>query len=411
MLQRVERHIIKKHNANFQAIDALSFNSKNLYNYTNYILRQNFIHGKKLPKENELVAKFRQRKNKDYYSLCGNVNQQCIKQLYKNRKSFFALTKDYKKNPNKYLGKPKMPKYKAKNGRNILIFTYMDSRVKEGYLYFNKFSNIEPIKTKVTNEQYKQTRIIPQANCYIVEITYEIEGEDCGLDKANYLSIDLGIDNLATCYDSHANTSFIVNGKIIKSINQYYNKKNAKLMSYIGDKGTSNRINTLTLKRNNKINNYLHHASKTIINYCITHNIGTIVIGHNKNRKQEADIGKVNNQKFVQIPFNKLIQQIQYKTENIGINCIITEESYTSKTDHLVLEDMCHHDTYLGKRIKRGLFRSSTNKVLNADLNGAIGILRKVIDESSFEKIVDRGFVINPVRVNPIVLLRTGVIR
>ena len=181
-------------------------------------------------------------------------------------------------------------------------------------------------------------------------------------------------------------------------------------MSYIGDKGISNRIKSLTIKRNNKINDYLHHASKTIINYCIVYNIGTIVIGHNKNRKQEVDIGKINNQKFVQIPFNKLIQQIQYKAENIGIECIVAEESYTSKTDHLVLEEMCHHDTYLGKRIKRGLFRSSTNKVLNADLNGAIGILRKVIDESSFEKIVDRGFVINPVRVNPIVLLRTGVI-
>ncbi len=173
-------------------------------------------------------------------------------------------------------------------------------------------------------------------------------------------------------------------------------------MSYTGNKGISNRLNSLIFKRNNKINNYLHNSSKFIIDYCIKNNIGTIIIGHNKNWKQNSNIGKINNQKFVNIPFNTFIQQLQYKSENVGITCIITEESYTSKVDHSVKESMYHHEVYLGKRIKRGLFKISNSKVINADLNGAIGILRKVVDESYFSKIINRGFVINPVKVNPL---------
>ena len=174
-------------------------------------------------------------------------------------------------------------------------------------------------------------------------------------------------------------------------------------MSYVGNKGTSNRLKQLDLKRFNKINDYIHKSSRCIINYCISHNIGTIVVGHNKNWKQEVNTGRVNNQKFISIPYNKFIQQLQYKGENIGIQIIVTEESYTSKIDHLVLEPMQKQDEYMGKRIHRGLFKSSTGKIINADLNGAVGILRKVIDESQFIEIINRGFVTNPVKVNPLI--------
>jgi len=401
-MQRVERHLITKSNCNFSACDSICFKSKNLYNYCNYILRQSFIHTNKLPTEYDLVKKLRARNNSVYFDLFGNVNQQCIKLLYKNWKSFFAVVKDYSKNKSKYLGRPKLPKYKDKNGRNIAIFTYVDCRVKDGFLHFNKKSNLLPIRTVVENEKLCQVRIIPQTNCYAVEIVYEYEAIDICLNKSNYLSIDLGINNFATCYDSHANKAFIINGKIIKSMNQYYNKRKAELMSFVGNKGTSNRLKQLEMKRKNKINDYMHKSSKGLIVYCITNDIGTIVIGHNKNWKQAVNTGKANNQKFVQIPFNNFIQKLQYKCENFGITCIITEESYTSKIDHSVLEEMKHQERYLGKRIQRGLFKQSSNKVLNADLNGALGILRKVINESDFSQIVDRGFVINPVRVNPL---------
>ena len=404
ILQRVERHVVKKNDQNYEAIDHLCLMSKNLYNYANYLLRQAFFNNKVLPKEFDVVKEFHDTHNYDYYNMCGNTNQQCIKLLYKNWKSFFKATKEYNKDPSKFLGKPKIPKYKdKKKGRNVVIFTYSDSRIKDGYLYVNSKSGIGRIKTNVVKEQYKQTRIVPQCGCYIIEVIYEIQQETLELNTKNYLSIDLGVNNLATCYDSHDNISFIINGRIVKSINQYYNKKKAVLMSYVGDRGTSNRLQKLSVDRNNKINNYMHNASRMIIDYCVYHNIGTIVIGHNDGWKQEVKTGKKNNQNFVSIPFNKLISQIQYKAENVGITCIVVEESYTSKVDHLALEEMCHHDKYIGKRNKRGLFKSSAGKALNADLNGAVGILRKVIDESHFHEIVNRGFVTNPIRVNPLI--------
>lgn len=399
-LQRVERHVVNKNDINFPYIDELCLYSKNLYNYTNYILRQSFIHTGKIPNERELNHKFCLRNNELFYKLFGNANQQSIKFVYSNWKSFFKSIKDWYKNKEKYLGRPKMPKYKDKNGRNIVVFSYVHAKIKDGYLQLPKRSNISKIRTNIKNEQLKQVRLIQNSNCYIIEIVYETEQTDLRLNKENYLSIDLGIDNFATCYSSHDNKSFIVNGKIIKSINQYYNKKRALLMSYVSDKFTSNRLNNLEQKRNNKINDFLHKASKTIINYCIKYNIGTVIVGHNKKWKQETNMGKRNNQNFVSIPYNKFIQQIQYKCDNFGITCIVIEESYTSKIDHLVMEEMHKQENCLGKRVKRGLFKSSKGKLINADLNGAIGILRKVISKSEFEKIADRGFVINPVKIN-----------
>lgn len=242
-------------------------------------------------------------------------------------------------------------------------------------------------------------RIIPQCSCHIIEVVYEKECiKTSGLKPDSYLSIDLGLNNLVTSYDSLNHKSFIVNGKTLKSINQYFNKKRAYLMSFIGSRGISNRIGKLTLKRNCKVNDYLHKTSRFIVDYCVDNHIETIVIGNNKDWKQNCNMGKRNNQNFVSIPFEKLISQIRYKAEEVGVKVVITEEGYTSKIDHYAGEEMRHHDTYMGKRIKRGLFRSSTGKVLNADLNGAIGILRKVVGES-FQQVVNRGEVVTPSRI------------
>ena len=398
LVERVERHIITRNDVNYKAIDDICFRSKNLYNYANYALRQSFIHTGKLPNEFDLVKKFRERENEVYYKLFGNVNQQCIRLLYKNWKSFFRAIKDWSKNKAKYLGKPKLPKYKDKNGRNIAIFTIVDCRIKNGFIHFNSKASLKPIRTLVDNLQ--QVRIVPQSSCYVVEVTYKYETSDFNLNKNNFLSIDPGVGNFATCYNSHDNKSFIINGKIVKSMNQFYNKKKANLMSYAGNKCTSNRLKQLTLKRNNKINDFMHKASKFIIVYCIEHDIGSIVIGHNKGWKQETHCGKRNNQNFVSIPYNKFFNMLKYKAENFGIQFILTEESYSSKVDHSALEPMKHSENYLGKRVKRGLFKRADDKVINADLNGAVGILRKVIDESLFKEIVNRGFVVNPVKIN-----------
>lgn len=389
-MQRVERHIIIGN----KFLDRLCFLSKNLYNYANYMIRQEFTKSGKLLSEYGLTALLAKEKQMDYTSLPAKTSQQVVALLFKNWKSFFKLCKC----KDKLNGKPKPPKYKHKTkGRNIVVFTYQQCKLKDGYIHFPKKVNIQPLRTKVTN--LRQVRIIPQCSCHIIEVVYEKESiETTGLEPNSYLSIDLGLNNLATSYDSLYHKSFIINGRILKSINQYFNKRKAKLMSFIGGKGTSRRIGKLTLKRNCKVNDYMHKTSRFIVNYCIDNHIDTIVIGNNKDWKQQINMGKRNNQNFVSIPFEKLISQIQYKSEEVGIKVVITEESYTSKIDHYAGEEMCQHETYLGKRIQRGLFRSSTGKILNADLNGAIGILRKVVGES-ISQVVNRGGVETPTRL------------
>ena len=193
----------------------------------------------------------------------------------------------------------------------------------------------------------------------------------------------------------------LINGKIVKSINQYYNKKKAKLMHFIGGKGTSRRLEKLTFKRNNKVTDYIHKTSRFIIDYCIENRIKNIVIGYNDGWKQDVNIGKVNNQKFVSIPFLKLIQQVKYKAELVGVNIQTVEESHTSKCDSFALEEVKHHNKYLGRRKKRGLFQSSIKNLVNADVNGAINILRKVIGNSFIDNRY-RLSAAQPLTVNPL---------
>lgn len=394
-MNRVERHTVK----NSQEIDNLCYLSKNLYNYATYCMRQYFIHTGNMLSEYELTGKLAKRDQVDYRALPAQTSQQIIKLLFKNWKSFFKANKDYKRNPKKYKGRPNLPKYKDKvKGRNVVLFTGQQCRLKGGFVHFPK-GIVEPIRTKVDN--VVQVRLVPQATCYIIEVVYKKEVQVYeNLKKENMLGIDLGVNNLATCMNNVGKRPFIINGKPVKSIKQYSNKLNAKFMSYVNNKGTSKNIKRVLLRRNNKIQDYMHKASRTIVDYCIKHDIGTIVIGLNSGWKQELQIGKVNNQNFVSIPFKMLIEQIQYKAEEVGINVVITEESYTSKIDHFAFETMKHHDKYLGKRVKRGCFQSSTHKLLNADVNGAIGIMRKVAGDSVVKQIASRGHALCPFKIS-----------
>ncbi len=400
----VERHIVIKNSDNFKIIDELSFKSKNLYNYCNFILRQRFFENQKLEKdkrlyvdEYDLTTQLAKEKQPDYCSLPSQTSQQIIKLLFKNWKSFYKLCKTKDLN-----GRPRPPKYKDKlKGRNIIVFTNQQCKLKDGFIKFpKKKCSINSIQTKVSN--FQQVRIIPQCGCYVIEVVYNKEKEERNdLNEKLYLGIDLGINNLATLIiNSGDKNPVLINGRTLKSINQFYNKKKSVLMNYVGNKGTSNRLKKLELKRRNKINDYIHKTSRFIIKYCIENKIKNIVIGNNKEWKQNIDIGKVNNQKFVYIPYAKLIQQIQYKSELVGVNIIINEESYTSKIDHLVLEKLEKQEVYLGKRVHRGLFQSSIGKLINADVNGSIGILRKVIGDDFIKNLIDRGFAENPIRID-----------
>lgn len=258
---------------------------------------------------------------------------------------------------------------------------------------------MQPLKTYIEHaEKIKQVRVIPQATCFVVEVVYDQDAVDLGLCKDRFLSIDLGIDNLATCV-GNVGKPFIANGKSVKSFNQWFNKTRAVLQSYVGDKGMSKRIQNLLHYRNCWMEAKMHKTSRFIVDYCLENNIGRIVIGKNDGWKQQVNLGKRVNQKFLHIPHSRLIDKISYKARLAGIEVKTTEESYTNKSDHLAGEEMRKQELYLGKRVKRGLFQSSTKVMLNADVNGCLGIARKVLGDSIIKLITHSGVGLTPYRV------------
>jgi len=412
-MQLVERHNINSNHSYYKELDKLCFLSKNLYNKANYIVRQEFIESSK-EKELGLVdqanylnyydiqKQLQNNKDIDYKQLPAKISQQILMLLDKNWKSFFKSIKDYKINPHKYDGRPSLPKYKDKTkGRNLLIYTIQAISRKN----YNKTkliglsgTNIK-FKPKIDINNIKQVRIIPKNKEYIIEVVYEKNINDLNLDKNNIAGIDIGINNLCTITSNQNNVRpLLINGRPLKSINQYYNKKNAKLQSFVGDK-TSNKLIRLANKKNKKINNYLHNTSRFIINHLINNNIGMIVIGKNSQWKTKCNIGKRNNQNFVNIPHARLINMIEYKAKLVGINIIVTEESYTSKCSFIDNEVLKHHDNYLGKRKFRGLYISNKGIILNADCNGSGNIIRKVFPNAFANGI--EGVIVHPIRITP----------
>jgi len=402
-MKLVERHIINKSDKRWKTLDDICFLSKNLYNSALYFIRKRYEETGKLIRYNDLEKEFKITNQKDYRSLPNNTSQQILMLIDKNLSSYFKLLSKYKKDKKSLSGCPKLPHYKDKiKGRNIVIFTINQFNLKNGLIYFPKMTNINYLKTKV--DKIKQVRIIPQSSCYVIEVVYEKHEKEKTIND-NYLSIDLGLNNLMTCYDTKNNSSFIINGRPLKSINQYYNKKKSDIQSKLiknHNKYTSNRLNNLTLKRNNKINDYLHKSSRFIVNYCVENDISNIVVGYNKEWKQEINIGKRNNQNFVQIPYRLSFYMLNYKSLLEGITLKEHEESYTSKCSALDLEPVMKHDNYIGKRVKRGLFISSIGIKINADLNGTLNILRKASPDKEilFQTLRCRGQAIWPSKIN-----------
>ena len=407
MIQRVERHIIKPNNKSFDSIKELCHKSKNLYNYANYIIRQDFIANKIIPREYDLTTKLAKEKQIDYISLPAQTSQQVIKLLYKNYKSFFKALKSYQKDKGNFTSRPKLPKYKDKNGVNIVVFTSQQAKIKQSKslnkIHFPKSTNLKPIITKIDiqTSRVKQVRFIPKSTCFIVEVVYECLAKAFDLIKNSFLSIDLGLNNFVTSIDNQSKQPFIINGRGIKSVNQFFNKLRAKytqMLKLSNDKFHSKKLANIALKRDCKINDFMHKSSNFIIKHCLKHKIANIVIGKNKEWKQEINLGKKMNQSFVSIPYNSFIEKMAYKCENYGIKLHLTEESHTSKCDHLANEPLGHREKYLGKRVKRGLFHSSTGKYINADVNGAIGIARKVFPDA-VNTLRDSGTAFVPIKI------------
>lgn len=370
-----ERHIIKRSNLLYAELDKMCFLSKNLYNQALYRIRQHYFNTKEYLNYYSNCKQLTKEKQADYIALPAKVAQWVVKQVDQNFRSFFASLKS-----KKVSHKVSIPKYLEKNSRYMLTFTSQAISRKELKIGYLKFSGCSG-RIKLVHTDVRQVRVIPKGNYFIIDVIYN-KDEKLFVDTEKYVGIDIGLNNLAAV-GGNSIKPFLINGRPLKSINQYYNKKAAKLKSR-RDKCknknvNSNKLRKLSLKRSNKIKDYLHKASRKLVNHLVSNNVSKVVIGHNKNWKQDINLGKVNNQKFVQIPFNMFIQMIAYKARLEGIEVIIREESYTSKCSFLDNEEICMHETYKGKRIKRGLFRSYDGRLINADLNGALNILRKEI--------------------------------
>ena len=401
-MNRVEKHIIKSNNKYYKMLDEYCFKSKNLYNYANYIIRQEFINNGKWIRYNELDKMLKEKENSfDYRNMPMNSSaQQCLKLLDRNWKSFFASIKDYNNNPSKYLGRPKLPKYKPKNGRNVLILTNQNCKIKNGYIKFPKKFKGLLIKTKIRNG-LQQVRIISKDKYLVIEIVYKIEDVEPLVDNDRYVGIDLGLDNFATITNNCGLIPLIINGKGLKSINQYYNKQISHYKSIakrVNKLDYTNRISRLTNKRNNKVEDYIHKASKFLVDYCKNNEINTIIIGNNKNWKQNSKMNKKVNQSFIGIPYYNFIQKVQYKAEEFGIKVVITEESYTSGTSFLDNELPIKENYNKNRRKYRGLFVSNNGIKINADANGSYQIIKKVFPKAFAEGI--EGVGLHPFKVD-----------
>ena len=365
---------VNKGTALYKELDNFCFLSKNLYNASLYAIRQHFFKTGKYLNYSASNGIFIQTRNIDYYALPTKVSQQIMKMADQNFKSFFGLLK--LKN-----GKAKIPHYLEKNGRYVAVFTNQaisSKLLKQNILKLSGINTTIRIRSEI--QKIKEVRVVPRVtmNTMSIEIIYEVNESLLKNDNGKYASIDLGVNNLVTV-SFNFRKGFIINGRPLKSINQFYNKKKATLQNL-----KSNKSKSLNRKRNNKISDYLHKASRFITNQLVSNHVNTLIIGKNDGWKQDVNIGKRNNQNFVSISFEKFIKMLSYKCRLMGINVLKINESYTSKCSFIDFEEIRHHDAYVGSRIKRGLFKSRTGRLINADLNGSLNIMRKVVGERAF---------------------------
>ena len=400
------RLIYKFYTKHTEQLDALFKVSNNLWNQALYIFRQRLDADGTWLWYNDMDKVMKRTLNLDgecnYRLLKAQCSQQILRIFDKSIKAYCKSIKDWKRHPEKYRAMPQMPRYRKRGGMFNLFYTKQCASIKDGQIRLAKDLLIAIPQWEKYGEQvakFNQIRLIPERDKVKVEIVYDKDLSVSDVDKSNFASIDLGIDNLATMVTSYGCT--IWSGKHVKSYNRHFNKELARLQSVKdlqGIKRSTKRIIALYGKRDKHFEDVFHKASRQIVDVLIEKKIGTLAVGYNVGWKQKADMGKRNNQKFVQLPFARLTSYLSYKCKLAGIDFIEHEESYTSKCDALALEDVCKHDSYLGKRVKRGLFRSSVGKIINADQNGALNILRKVVGDSEFVRIIGSGHPLCPVR-------------
>ncbi|MCR5748408.1 MAG: transposase [Lachnospiraceae bacterium] len=309
------------------------------------------------------------------YATCSQI---CIQEKCREWKSYFRSVREYRKHPDKYLGCPKTPGYlDPEHGRGRIVITSQNFSIDEtGNVRMPGF--LSEIRIKARHRNARQIRVHTGYGLLCIELMYE-QKEAAPVNAPNIMGIDIGVNNLMAISFASDSTPVIINGRPLKSINQFYNKKKAFLQEIAkrsNDRSNTHAMDRLTKKRNQKIRDYLHKASRRIINLAQVENVGLIVIGNNTGWKQKVTLGKTTNQNFVSIPYHTLIDMIRYKATLAGIKVKVTKESYTSGTSYLDGEypDALHYDR--SRRMNRGLFKSNTGLYINADVNAAYQIIK-----------------------------------
>jgi putative transposase len=379
-MQLFEKYMINRQHKFWRECDYLALQSKHLYNSANYIQRQYFFETKKYYNSIEI---YHQTKNLEAYRyLPTKVSKQIVRKLSEAWKGWLAALKDWSKYPEKYLGKPKIPEYKHKDrGRNVVIYpidAISKPSLTKGIIKLSQ-TNIEfPSSAKNVD----QVRIVPKLDHYVIEVVYTVD--EPAKSTGKYIAgVDLGLNNLMAITSNHSGIRpLLINGRPLKSINQFFNKRMAASQSIEAWR----QIKQLNSKRDRRIDNYLHTSTRRVIDWCQFNGISQLIIGNNSGWKQDINIGKKNNQEFTKIPHAQLIHLLAYKAQLAGIEVVITEESYTSIASALDGDTLPVYKTkkdtkpvFSGKRIKRGLYKTNTGRIINADTNASINISRKVI--------------------------------
>jgi putative transposase len=387
-MQLVEQHFIDKRDSRYAAIDVAAFASKNLYNAANYEIRLAFIHNGRYLSYNQMDKLM--QSHEAYKALPAKVSQQILMVLDRNWKSFFEARKAYQQNPAKFTGRPKLPNYKHKtDGRNILVYTVQaisGKSLKCGLIQPSKL----PISIETQRKDIDQVRIVPKNGYYVVEVVYQREPIQADVDPSFCVGIDLGVTNLAAIASNREGfVPRLVNGRPVKAWNQWYNKRMKELKKRLPKadrEQVTRQMQRITNTRNRRIDHYLHTASKRIIDFLVDNGVGTVIIGKNPLWKQEASMGRRNNQNFVSIPHARFIDMLSYKAALVGIQVEVREESYTSKASFLDLDPIPDYKpndekrhVFSGKRFGRRnrLYRTKDGREICADVNGAYNILRK----------------------------------
>ena len=397
------------------ALREMSHLAKNMYNVGLYNVRQYFFETKKRLNYNRNYHDV--KNNENYKMLNSNIAQQMLKEVDSSFKSFFGLLR--KANAGEYPREDvKIPGYLKKDGYATIIIGFV--RIKDGVLevpmsweFKDKYGSVKiKVPSNLKDKKIKEIRIIPKYNARFFEIHYAYEAieQEREINVNNALAVDLGINNIATCVTNNG-SSFIIDGRRLKSINQWYNKQNARYQSIKDKQDSQNGITLrqaqLAIRRNNQVRDYINKTASIIIKFCLRNDIGILVVGYSPEFQRHSNMGRINNQSFVNIPLGKLVSRLEDMCKFHGIVFVKQEESYTSKASFFDNDDLPVFDgnndtiyTFSGRRISRGQYRTSSGQIVNSDINGALNILRKSkLVSDSIVALQDSGFLDVPTRI------------